>query len=495
MPRHSLSTPLPREAAPSAVSNNNRLAKNRHNQEVQPQPALLTQKFMPQSDIKTALEKINARRARYQEFYDYYGGKHALNFASEKFKNKFGRRLQKLRENLCKIVVTAPASRLEVINFLADKKNTENPAWKLWKQSKMPLHSGAIHREAIKTGDAYVLVWKDQKGKVRFYPQVSANMTVWRNQETGEIEKAAKAWAGADGFYYLNLYHADRIEKYVTRGKCATLPTDAKLFSGRHVSGESFPLVNPFNRVPVFHFRFDAELQDFGHSLLADVIPLNDTVNKSWADIMGAQEENMRRRRYVAGLQTETDDETGKPINPYKPDDDLWMANEEAQFGEFSDADLQQMIAVLTEAVKAIALVSGIPPSYFNLESVGSAISGEALRKIEARFTALVQDAQRSFGETWGEIINFGLEINNDKTEALEIETQWTDASPVSETEMLDNAQKKISLGWSYEQVQRDYGLTDEQIEKMKTENLSREKSKMEMQQKFFDQGNNLIEE
>ena len=449
---------------------------------------------MPTSDIKSALDRISANAFKYKEFYDYYGGKHQLNFASDKFKNKFGRRLQKLRENLCKTVVTAPSSRLEIINFLADKKNTENPAWKLWKKSKMPLHSGAVHREAFKTGDAYVIVWTDKTGAVRFYPQIAANMTVFRNSETDEIERAAKAWLGSDGFYYLNLYYPDRIEKYVTRGKANGLPIEAQHFDIRRVQGEEFPLKNPYGRVPVFHFRFDAEIMDFGISLLADVIPLNDALNKSWADILGAQEENMRRRRYVAGLQVETDEETGKKINPFKPDDDVWIAQDDTTtFGEFTDANLTEMIAVKQEAVKDIALVSGIPPSYFNLEQTGSAISGEALRKIEARFTAIVQDAQRSFGETWAEVMSFALDASNDISEKLEIETQWTDAAPVSESEVLDNAQKKINLGWSYEQVQRDYGLTDEQIEKMKTENIERETAKMEVQQKMFDAGNSLV--
>ena len=451
---------------------------------------------MPQSDIKSALDRLAGNAAKYKEFYDYYSGKHQLNFASDKFKNKFGRRLQKLRENLCKTVVKAPASRLEIINFLADKKNTENPAWALWKQSKMPLHAGAIHREAFKTGDAYVIAWTDATGMLRIYPQIAANVTVFRNSETDGIERAAKAWLGADGFYYLTLYYPDSIEKYVTRGKQTTLPTDGRAFDRRHVRGEEFPLVNPYGKVPVFHFRFDAEMMDFGNSLLADVIPLNDALNKSWADILGAQEENMRRRRFAAGLQVETDEETGKKINPFKPDDDVWFSDDsETKFGEFSDADLAQMISVKQEAVKDIALVSGIPPSYFNIDSVGTAISGEALRKIEARFTAIVQDAQRSFGETWAEVIAFALDATRQNAEKLEIETQWTDAAPVSETEILDNAKKKIGLGWSYDQVQRDYGLSDAQIEKMKEENLARETVKMEVQQKFFDAGNSLTSE
>lgn len=449
---------------------------------------------MPQSDIKSALERINANVIRYKEYYDYYNGTHKLNFASDKFRNKFGRRLQKLRQNLCRTVVKSPASRLEIINFLADKQNTENPAWKIWKKSKMPLHAGAIHREAFKTGDAYVIGWTDKKGVFRIYPQIAANITVWRNYETDEIEKAAKCWKGSDGFYYLNLYYADTVEKYVTRGKTNVLPINAKEFDQRHIQGEDFPLINPYGRVPVFHFRFDVEMQDTGTSLLTDVIPLQDAVNKAWADIFGAQEENMRRRRYVAGMQVETDEETGKKINPFKPDDDILFADDtETKFGEFADAELEQMLKVLEQAVRAIAMVSGIPPSEFNLET-GNFPSGEALRKIQARFTAIVQDAQRSFGETWSEVMDFGLEATKANSESLEIETQWTDAAPVDESEILKNAREKLALGWSIEQIQRDYGLTDKQIEKMKEENAEREKSKIENAAKFFDSGNSLVE-
>jgi hypothetical protein len=449
---------------------------------------------MPTSDIKPALTRIYANQIRYKEFYDYYGGKHQLNFASDKFKNKFGRRLQKLRENLCRTVVKAPASRLEIINFLADRQNTENPAWKFWKRSKMPLHSGAIHREAFKTGDAYVICWNDADGLMRVYPQIAQNITVWHNAETDIVEKAAKCWRGDDGFYYLNLYYPDSVEKYVTRGKMEAFPTEARVFDERHVPNESFPLMHPFGRVPVFHFRFDAEMMDTGTSILCDVIPLNDALNKCWADILGAQEENMRRRRFAAGMQVETDEETGKKINPFKPEDDVWFSDDpETNFGEFSDVKLTEMIAVKQETVKDIALVSGVPPSYFNLESTGTAISGEALRKLEARFTAIVQDAQRSFGETWSEVISFSLDAMNEMSEKLEIETQWTDAAPTDESETLDNAQKKIGLGWSYEQVQRDFGLTDSQIEKMKLENQSREKMKIENAAKFFDSGNTLV--
>lgn len=451
---------------------------------------------MPIEDIKPALDKLRTNALKYQEFYDYFDGKHQINFASDKFKNKFGKRLQKLRENLCKTVVKAPASRLEIIGFQKDKKDVQKKAWEIWKRNKMPRVSGEVHREAFKTGDAYVIVWTDKQGKAKYHANLARNVAVWTNSETGETEKAVKAWKGNDGYYYLNLYYRDSVEKYKTKRKSSILPSTQNAFELRIIGNEQNPLPHKFGRVPVFHFKYDAEMADCGTSLLADVIPINDALNKSWADIMGAQEENMRRRRFVAGMQVEVDEETGKKINPFKPDDDILFADEsETKFGEFSDANLTEMIAVKQEAVKDIALVSGIPPSYFNLESVGSAISGEALRKLEARFTAIVQEAQRSFGETWAEVENLGLYIDAVGTpDVAEIETQWTDAAPVSETEQLDNGLKKKNLGWSEQQIQRDMGVSDEQIKQMADENATREQEKLDRQMKAFDAGDSLVE-
>ncbi|MCD9186723.1 MAG: phage portal protein [Pyrinomonadaceae bacterium] len=444
-------------------------------------------------DLEKIVTHLTTKMAAYQKFYDYYKGIHTWNFSSKKFKTKYGQRLQTLRENLCRTVVKAPASRLQIINFLAEKQNTENPAWKIWKRNKMPLNSGKVHREAFKTGEAFVMVWVDKNGRARIETQTAANVAVWKSAETGETEKAAKMWLGTDGKYYLTVYYADRIEKYVSKHKRAQ--SDSKSFVVREVAGEPFPLGNPYKRVPVFRFTFDEEADDVPNSILSDVIPLNDALNKSYADIFVGQEYNSMRQRHVAGLRVEVDEETGKKIEPYKADDSVWIAEDnETKFGEFTDANLESMLKVKQETVKDIALVSGIPPSYFNLEDSGSAISGEALRKLEARFTSIVQDAQLSFGEGWDEVIGFAMEIDREtktlETKDLQIETQWTDAAPVSETEILDNAIKKKSLGWSEEQIQRDYGLTDGQIEKMKEEIANREKAKMETQAKFFDAGN-----
>lgn len=449
---------------------------------------------MENSDIKLALDRLRDNHLRYQTYYDYYEGKHQLAFSSKKFKEKFGERFQHLRQNLCRAVVKAPVSRLEANGFQSDAKDIQEISWNLWKNSKMPRHAVAVHREAFKTGDAYVIVWKNSLDQVVISPQLAQNITVWRNVDTDEIEKAAKGWFGSDEKYYLTLYYPDKIEKFVSAKTTKTIPQSASDFIERQINGEDFPLSNPFSKVPVFQFKYDADLSDFGTSILKDVIPLNDALNISWSGILVSQEENTRRRRHIAGMTVEKDEETGKKINPFKPDDDIFFADDkDTKFGEFSDVELTQMLQVLENTIKAIAMVSGIPPSYFNLEQIGSAVSGEALRKIEARFTAIVQEAQRAFGETWAEVISFGLQISNQSNSLKNIEVQWTDAAPIGENELLDNALKKKALGWSVEQIQRDFGLSDEQIKKMMEENTKREQEKLEQQTKMFDQGDSFI--
>lgn len=455
----------------------------------------------PNEDLILTTKLIDERSARFKEYYDYYDGKHQFTFSSEKFRNKFGKRLQKLRENLCRTVVKAPASRLEVIGFLAEKEEIKSTAWEIWKRNNMPRNAGKVHREAIKTGDGFAIVWPGRDGKARIHTQTAGNIYVWKNIDTGEIEKAAKRWMGGDDKCYLTIYYPDRIEKYVSKEKAKVSGSTAVEFVQRDIDGEPFPLPNPYHQVPVFQFTFDEETDDCSNSILKDVIPLNDALNKAYVDIFVAQEFNAIRQRWATGIQFEKDPETGKTINPFDYDSQLWDGGEgssrstaggEPKFGEFSDAELEQMLKVKQETVRDIALVSGIPPSYFNLET-SDFPSGEALRKIEARFTAIVQDSQRSFGETWGKVIAFALMVEGDSGDSvMEVESQWTDAAPVSETEQLDNAIKKKQLGWSLAQIQRDFGLTDKQIADMASENAEIDKVKMENAAKFFDGGSPL---
>src|SRR5262249_28920916 len=125
----------------------------------------------------------------------------------------------------------------------------------IWHRNQMLTRAGEVHNEALKTGDAYVIVWPDNLGRARLFPNRAANVTVvYDDDEPGRIVMAAKWWRTTEKFIRLNLFYPDRVEKYTSKEKGeGTLP-DTKGFVPLGVSA----LQNPYDVVPVFHFANNA---------------------------------------------------------------------------------------------------------------------------------------------------------------------------------------------------------------------------------------------
>jgi hypothetical protein len=436
--------------------------------------------------LQTAINQITGQADLYTIFEDFYKGKHPLNYASDKFKQKFGKRLQTLKDNMCKTVVKAPSSRLEVIGFNSDSSEIQDRAWKIWKRNLMPLRAKEIHRQAFKAGDAYAVVWYDPADdkKARIYPQkTSESIAVWQSEETGETEMAAKVWKGIDQKLYVTLYFPDRIEKWISKNEISSGAeiTNAEDFEPRAVPGEAFPLEHDLGVVPVFHFSA-------GESLLTDAIPLQSGLNKALADLFVGMEFNSLRQRWTTGISYPIDEETGRPLVPFEVDEQ-WATTKSdiAKFGEFTDMDLNQTIAVMKDLREAIARSTGTPLHYLQLTG-GQFPSGEALEKAEAPLTETVSDAQVAFGESWSRLMACCMKIETD--EDLEIETKWKDAQSTGEKTQLENGILKKQLGWSDAQIQRDFGIAETEITKMAGEVKKQTSSIGAALGTAFDQGN-----
>lgn len=439
--------------------------------------------------IKTALAKIDRKQTTLDKYDRYYYGNHAFNFASEKFTTQFAKRLHSFRDNLCKTAVRAPADRLEIIGFAADKKSTVyTESWNAWKYSNMPQLSRRVHRDAFKTGIGFVQVWADATGQARIVNQDPAQCTVFRDPETNAIVLGAKVWKGFDGYVYLTLFYQDRIEKYISKSAQSegNIPKTAAAFRRRSTDGEPWPLPNPFGVCPLFSF----ERED---SILDDVIPLNDALNKEIADMLIGSESNSLRQRWTTGISYEVDPETGKQIIPFERASQ-WFASKdsEAKFGEFKDVLLKDFLDVINDFRSEIANVCGIPQYYFKL-GAGDFPSGEALAKAESRFAALVYDAQIDFGESWSNVMRLALRINSEAAETDVIETQWSPAAPMSDTEKANLAVIKKTIGASNKQLLSELGYTDAQIEQMQKDNQDAAAAAAENFGKVFDSGSTAI--
>lgn len=342
-------------------------------------------------------------------------------------------------------------------------------AWNLWEQNMMALQAGEIHQEAGILGDAYLIVWPDpETNQPVFDAQLANQCTVFYDPENRrDVLWGAKLWENEDGYMRVNCYYKDRIEKWISlkvaKGIISTDEDDYEKFA---TPRETWPLKNPYDTVPIFHFPTNTRLGQFGKSDLKDAIPLQDALNKAVADMLVGMEFTAFPQRWVVGLEVEIDESTGRPLAPFVPGEDrIWaVGDKEVRFGEFPAAALTNYLQVQDNLRMEIARVTGTPVHYLMLAG-GSWPSGEALTIAEVRLTNKCLDRELGYGVIWGRAFSFALKI-------LEIDgavtPEWTDPAPQSPlTEMQVLTQKK-NLDIPQEVLWKDMGYTDAEIVQMR---------------------------
>lgn len=429
-------------------------------------------------NIELAIEQFRNNAGRYRRSSRYYAGEHSLSFATEKFANTFGDLFREFALNLCPAVCDAIKDKLKITGFGVERvselppQRQRNAATfqlaggepvsyaidKIWRANRMAIRAGEVHKEALKNGDAYVIVWPAADGTVQIFPNSAETCTVCYDEEMpGRVKWAAKYWRTPEKRTRLNLFFPDRIEKYISKDAQDGFLPNAESFiptveSARSIASKnaeerdgSRTLNNPFGVVPVFHFANNADIGSFGVSELEPAIPVQDGLNKAVLDMLVAMEVCAYRQRWAAGIEIQYDKD-GNAAAPFKAGiDHLWLAeNPDAKFGDFAAADLEQFLKVKDGFRIDIASVTGTP-LYYLMPQVRGFPSGESLRKAETRFVAKVRDRQEQFGTVWEDVMSFALKIAGRANAA--ISTEWEPASPLTEREMLENLKIRRELG------------------------------------------------
>lgn len=424
------------------------------------------------TNLEKAIENLRTNNRRYGKLERYYDGTHELSFATEKFANAFGSQFREFAMNLCPAICDAVKDKLKITGFGVESgpADAASHSAAIWDRNRMGLRSGELHKEALKNGDAYAIVWPDAEGRARIFPNGAAHVAVTYDEELpGRVTAAAKFWRTPEKHTRLNLYFADRIEKYVTAKPSEGSLPDAGEFvphvdvAEKRANGHT--IENPFGVVPVFHFANNADLGMPGRSELEAAIPIQDGLNKSLLDMLVAMEFSAFRQRWVAGIEVQQDAD-GKTIEPFKSGPDrLWIAADpNSKFGDFESAELDQFLKVKDSFRIDIASVTGTPLHYLMPHMHGQP-SGETLKRSETRFIAKVRDRQASFGQVWSDMMEFALLIEG-RGRDIRLKTKWEDPSPTSERERLENVLLKKQIGLSPERALIEAGYGKVEIEK-----------------------------
>lgn len=426
-------------------------------------------------DILWSLHQFAARRAAYTLYHDYMNGDHRLTFATKGYREAFRALLEGLRCNICPRVVHALTDRLRIVGFephdshgdgqsAGDVDAQVQAARIIWQDARLDRHANQVHTEAVACGDAYLLIWPDPLDPTvpRFYPQRADQLVVRYDEERPNVPTlAAKLWRVGKR-YRLTLYYADRTEKYETRADGELVPEQAEAFAPRRVSGEAWPVRHDYGRVPVFHFAFEGGIGETGRAELRDIVPLQDALNKTLADLIVASEFGAFPMRYGIGI---TDDDEAVQVGI---DRLMTVANPEAKLGQFDAAKLENYTETMNHFFRLAAQIKGIP--LHTLLMSGDFPSGEALKTAEAPLISRVEDTQTDFGDVWEDALAFAIHVAGGP-DAAHLTALWQPAASRVEGEhVLNVAIKRERIGVSWKQAMRELDYSEDEIAAMETE-------------------------
>lgn len=417
-------------------------------------------------------QKLDARQTAMQRYADYYGGRHRLMFATQKFREAFGSLFSEVADNLCEVVVDKLVERLEVQGFrFSSGEDADKRAWNIWQRNGLDADFAKGIREGLTKGEFSMTVWRGDRDIPRLTVEDPLNVIVAVDPADRRVRRAAlKRWYDADrGQVFATLYLPDAIWKFESRVGVAD-PTLAVQRPGvadlesmrtgmdwrqRTVTGEEWPLPNALHVVPVVAFPNKPDLAGNGVSELHNVLPLQDTINKLLSDLLLASEFGAFRQRYAVNVELEVDPDTKRPVEPWRIAVDRMLtapppanpAGPEVRFGEFGQTDLGGSIEAIEMALKHLAVITRMPPHYL-LGNTGVFPSGESLRAAEVGLTRKARDRMRDLSEPLEEVQRLVFAVLGDQTLAqAEAETLWADPETRTESEHMDALSKMAALG------------------------------------------------
>lgn len=444
--------------------------------------------YQPQSSEwwrQRLITRLINRRSDMELFDSYYRGDHRLAFASTKYREAFANLFRAFADNFCLLVVDAERERLNVDGFrMGPDPAADNDAWQIWQRNDLDARSAIAHTEALVKGICYVAVWRDENGQPLI--TIEDPMQVIVDQDfggRGPRRAALKLWVDDSQLLFLTLYLPDRIEKWQSKKtlRAGTLFTvdrwsNADEWERREIDGEEWPLPNALESVPIIPLVNNPRLSGDGRSEIAAVIPIQDAINKTIADMLVASEFGAFRQRWVTGIDIPLGDD-GKPIEPFKTAvDRLWIANgaegEPAPtFGEFGQTDLAGYVNTVEMLVQHVASITKTPPHYL-LGQSGTFPSGEALKSTETGLVNKSRLAMRYFGEAWEEVMRLAFKVMGDERANVDdSETIWRDPESKVQSELTDAVMKEQALGVPQEALWEKLGYSPQQIARFRRMN------------------------
>jgi hypothetical protein len=409
------------------------------------------------SDLERAFKALSDKGANYKKLFDYYDGAQPLTYTAKRLEEIFRGLDAVFTENWCSVVVDSVRDRINLSSIVISDLGQTQAAWKqMWEDSQLELESDDVHEAALVAGESYVVVWPDEDGWPQAYYNDPRLCHVFYEQENPRRKKyAAKWWRGEDEKLHMTLYYPDRLEYYASANKADSVNAASGLTAKGTVND------NPYGEIPVFHFR---TVRRTVKSDLANVIPVQNGINKLLTDMMVAAEYGAFKQRYVIS-NAET---LGKLKNA---PNEIWELpagdgmSQQTVAGEFAATDLDNYLKAIENLATAISTITRTPKHYFF--SIGSNLSGEALIAMEAPLNKKAQDRIDRFTPVWRDVAAFMLKVAGMPVEREKIQPIFDKPEMIQPRTEAETVQLMVAAGMPLNTALRNVGWEEGRIGEM----------------------------
>lgn len=423
--------------------------------------------------VKRLHDRLKRQLETFELFDAYYRGVPVrLPWLPEQAQREFARLVALSNSNYMGLVVDAMVERQQIEGFrIGDVLEADMPTWEIWQASNMDAASDQILLEAAIGGCSFMLVAPnpDRTDRPLLYAEHPTQATVEYEPGTGRRRRAAglKVWQDDwTSMQMATLYLPDAIYKFQAPKPAVGGVTEPR-WEPREVRGERWPAPNPLGEVPLVEVANNPRMLTGGVSELADVIAVQDRINKTLADRLMTQDFGAFPQKWAIGFPSE--DAEGKPTSIDVGRNRMVQSEmAETRFGQFDAAPLDPYSAAKREDVKDIASRTRTPAQYLLGEM--SNVNGETLKASESGLVSKVRQRNRSAGEGFEDGAALARRAAGLASGPEIVETKWRNPEFRTEGELVDSLVKMSTLRVPDEALWERWGATEVEIQRWKAQ-------------------------
>lgn len=429
-------------------------------------------------------EAILLARRYFAGDQDVYLNARALEFLGVHTSNKF-------RLNICRTICTALAEELNLLGFDTNEEPRRDGSPKplaewardLFVKNKGDSLQDLIHEGAISESESFIIVeWDpiDRYARLihnqRYISTDSGGdgmgvFMIYENDDLNQRPRAAvKQWIETDyrgstpySVTRRTVYYPDRIERWIyDAGRWEPFISEGEAWPLPWIDGSGEPI-----GIPVFHFYNKGRRPEHW-----DAIPMQDGINKTLVDAFAAGDLTAFKTFFgfgfyptVDGKEPNSDGSNVFKMGPAQFNGTM-RGSDEASLQVIEGSDISPFYNALKDQILLTAQITETPASRF---TVTAQIAAEGTLKEQDRsLKKKGADRRGLFGVPWVGALSMARKLTNINSGAgLSEEIQFR---PIWEhTESLETlAQKKDTLEIPIEQIWREAGYSESEIEAMK---------------------------